>query len=53
MMNECCKNAKNLVVVDQDGSVLVRRCVVCARRHYEMDAKPGVIFARDGAEQKK
>lgn len=52
MMNECCKEKKNLVVVDQDGDMLVRRCVVCARRHYEMHAKPGVIFSRDGAEQK-
>ena len=53
-MNECCKDRGNREVVEdgrelKDGvlsGVLIERCVVCGRKHYELSIEPGRIFAK-------
>jgi hypothetical protein len=50
-INECCKDAKNLVEVNrtkaanrmdpsQKGFLVTRNCAICHRNHYELNVDP-------------
>ena len=54
-MNECCKDRGNREVAEDKrelkdgvllGMLLIERCVVCGRKHYELSIEPGRIFAK-------
>ena len=40
-VNDCCKQAENLVVVESIGNRAKATCKVCKRNHYYMLAEPG------------
>jgi len=42
-MNECCEKKENIELVETNGNLTVKRCKVCGRRHYEVNAEPGVF----------
>lgn len=46
MKYECCKNVDNLDTEVLDKSRTVRICRVCGRRHYTLEAAPGVYGLR-------
>jgi hypothetical protein len=41
-MNECCKNPENLELdKDQAPDLVIKKCKICGRRHYELKLDPG------------
>ena len=46
MMKDCCKVAANLRVVEQKPDLIVRRCIVCGCRHWEMTVEPAPIMGK-------
>jgi hypothetical protein len=49
---ECCRDPENLYVAEvderEDGRLTLRRCKVCDRRHFDMEAQPMVMAIRPG-----
>lgn len=46
-MNACCEQPENLEIIEQrPGGITQRRCKVCQRNHYEMEADAGKFFAK-------
>lgn len=45
-MKECCQKQENRVQEQLENGMVVERCVVCGCRHYDLNAEPGVIFAK-------
>ena len=50
-IRECCKNPDNLKLVEEreieNGTITVRECQVCERKHYELNAAPVVLTVED------
>ena len=48
-IRECCKNPDNLKIIEEreieNGTITVRECQVCERKHYELDANPIPLYA--------
>jgi hypothetical protein len=44
---ECCRAPNNLYVAEaretEDGTLTIRKCRACGRRHFEMMARPKVV----------
>lgn len=53
-METCCQDRGNRVVAEdkrelKDGvllGMLIEKCIVCGRKHYEFSVEPGRIFAK-------
>ena len=46
MIKDCCKAEANLRVVEQKPDIIVRRCIVCGARHWEITANPAPIMGK-------
>jgi hypothetical protein len=46
-VNECCAKPENRVELERrDNGVVVQKCSVCDRRHYEMEVDPVEVGVR-------
>ena len=46
IMKECCKSAINRVEIRTEREdITVHQCVACGRKHYRMQAEPGLFGA--------
>jgi hypothetical protein len=46
VIKDCCKVDANLRVVEQKPDMIVRRCLVCGARHWEMMVDPAPIMGK-------
>ena len=47
-MEPCCANQENRLTVEQNGSVVVQKCKVCGRRHFELTVDPVQVGVKGG-----
>lgn len=40
MKKECCKDEKNLIPHQERPDLIIRKCVVCGCRHFELGVDP-------------
>lgn len=44
--NECCRDPRNLVTIEDGWQCYLSTCTQCGVRHRRMVAEPGNVFAR-------
>lgn len=40
MMEPCCANPENRKTIEDRGDLIVQKCTVCGRRHFELTIDP-------------